>query len=512
VPYAEAGAMPSKNLVVGDDGSSLLQGTNGPDLIYGFDPDGSQSQVSQIAATRIATGLTRPVFAGSPPGDTARLFVVEQGGLIKIIDLATGQIAAAPFLDVSTEVDSTGEQGLLGLAFDPDFAQNGYFYVNLINKSADTEIRRYQVSSTDPDRANAASATLVIAIDQPPALGNHKAGWLGFGPDGYLYAALGDGGAAGDPFNNAQNIDSLLGKMLRLDVHSDGFPNDPGRNYAIPPDNPFVGVAGADEIWALGLRNPWRDSFDRGLGDLFIADVGQNKWEEINIGQAGANYGWRIIEGPEVFSGGTASGGGILTGPIHFYGRDVGNVVTGGYVYRGSSDGLQGQYFFADAGSARIFTLQQIGDEWIAIERTSQIVLTAGSVDIPVSFGEDARGDLYVVDYDGDIFKLTPKVASADQADHLQGFGGADMMFGGYGNDTLDGGLGDDTIEGGDGLDTAIIHDARGDALLEVAASGVGAVNSSDGDDALYGVERVQFDDGVLALDLDGHAGQAYRL
>ena len=300
--------------------------------------------------------------------------------------------------------------------------------------------------------------------------------------------------------------------MLRLDVRSDGFPNDPGRNYAIPPDNPFADDPGADEIWALGLRNPWRDSFDRGLGELFIADVGQNKWEEINIGHAGANYGWRIREGPEVFSGGTASGGGILTDPIHFYGRDVGNVVTGGYVYRGSSEGLQGQYFFADAGSARIFTLQHVGDEWIAIERTSQILSSAGSIDIPVSFGEDGRGDLYVVDYDGEIFKLTPKVASADQADHLQGLGGADMMFGGSGNDTLDGGLGDDTIEGGDGLDTAIIRDALGNALLEVAASGVGAVSSSDGDDALYGVERVQFDDGILALDLDGHAGQAYRL
>src|SRR5262245_49872598 len=175
--------MPGKNLVVGDDGSNLVLGTDGPDLIYGFDPDGSQSQVSQIAATRIAAGLTRPVYAGSAPGDADRLFVVEQGGLIRIIDLATGQVGVTPFLDVSTEVDSAGEQGLLGLAFDPGFAHNGHFYVNLINTSGDTEIRRYQVSSTDPDRADPASATLVITIDQPPALGNHKAGWLGFGPD-----------------------------------------------------------------------------------------------------------------------------------------------------------------------------------------------------------------------------------------------------------------------------------------------------------------------------------------
>ena len=293
--------MAGANLVVGDDGSNHLQGTDGPDLIYGFNPDGPQSQVIQIAATRVATGLAQPDFVGSPPGDTARLFIVEQGGLIKVLDLATHQLAVTPFLDVRQEITFADEQGLLGLAFDPGFAQNGYFYVNLINSAGDTEIRRYQVSSTDPNRADPASATLVITIDQPAGLGNHKAGWLGFGPDGYLYAALGDGGGGGDPFNNAQNVDSLLGKMLRLDVRSDAFPDDPSRNYAIPPDNPFVGVAGADEVWALGLRNPWRTSFDRGTGDLFIADVGQNKWEEIDIGQAGANFEWPIFEGPEAF-------------------------------------------------------------------------------------------------------------------------------------------------------------------------------------------------------------------
>ena len=282
----------------------------------------------------------------------------------------------------------------------------------------------------------------MITIDQPTGLTNHKGGWLAFGPDGYLYVALGDGGGAGDPFDNAQNIDSLLGKMLRLDVHADAFPNDPSRNYSIPLDNPFIGVAGADEILALGLRNPWRAGFDRGLGDLFIADVGQGKWEEINIGQTGANFEWPIFEGPEVFRGNASSGGGTPTVPIHFYGRDVGNVVTGGYVYRGSSEGLQGHYFFADAGSGRIFTLHRDGDSWVATERTSQIVSDTGLIDAPVSFGEDARGDLYIVDYDGEIFKLTPFVVSADQADHLQGFGDVDMLFGGAGNDTLDGGGG----------------------------------------------------------------------
>jgi hypothetical protein len=237
--------------------------------------------VSSIAATRVAAGLSQPVFVGAPPGDLGRLLVVEKAGRIKILDLASGQVLAAPFLDVGTEISAAGEGGLLGLAFHPDFATNGFFYVNLINTSGDTEIRRYQLSA-DPNRADPASSALVIRIDQPTET-NHKAGWLGFGPDGYLYAAFGDGGGADDPLGAGQDINTLLGKMLRLDVDSDAFPGDATRNYAIPADNPFVGSAPLDEIWALGLRNPWRPSFDRGLGQLFIADVGQNSFEEINL-------------------------------------------------------------------------------------------------------------------------------------------------------------------------------------------------------------------------------------
>ena len=243
---------------------------------------------------------------------------------------------------MSGQISTDGERGLLGLAFDPDYASNGFFYVDLINPAGDAEIRRYHVSA-NPNVADAASVTPVITIDQTTAT-NHKAGWLGFGPDGYLYNANGDGGSTP---NAAQDVDSLLGKILRIDVHADAFPGDPARNYAIPADNPFVGAAGADEIFALGLRNPWRPSFDRGLGDFYIADVGKTQWEEIDIGQKGANYGWPAFEGPAVFQGGPVTGGTAVP-PIYFYDHSVGQSITGGYVYRGEAEALQGQYFFAD--------------------------------------------------------------------------------------------------------------------------------------------------------------------
>ena len=269
-------------LIVGNDGSNTLLGGAADDVIYGFDPNGPQAQVSTIAANRLASGLTQPLFATAPPGDLDRLFVVEKTGAIRILDLTGGSVLPTPFLDVSSQISAAGESGLLGLAFDPGFAGNGFFYVNLVNRSGDTEIRGYHVSSSNPHVADP-GASLVITIDQP-GFTNHKAGWLGFGPDGYLYAALGDGGGAGDPLGSGQDIESLLGKMLRLDVSADAFPADPNRNYASPADNPFVGIAGADEVWALGLRNPWRASFDRATGELFIADVGQGTWEEIDIG------------------------------------------------------------------------------------------------------------------------------------------------------------------------------------------------------------------------------------
>jgi glucose/arabinose dehydrogenase len=499
--------MATATLIVGDDGSNTLQGSLGGDLIYGFNPDGPQGQVGLITATRVAAGLDQPLFAIAPPGDTDRLFIVEKTGEIKILDLSTNQVLATPFLDVSGEIATSGEQGLLGLAFDPDFADNGYVYVGLINTSGDTEVRRYQVSASDPNRLDPASATLVIRVDQPDNFTNHRGGWIGFGPDGYLYVALGDGGGGGDPNNNAQNIDSLLGKMLRLDVHGDDFPADPARNYAIPADNMFVGVAGADEIWALGLRNPWRPSFDRGLGDFYIADVGQGRFEEIDIGLPGANYGWRVFEGPEMFTAG-ALGGGTLTGPIHFYGRDVGASITGGYVYRGESDGLQGHYFFADFITHRTFTLHFDGTAWVATERTAQVNPDVGAINNPSSFGEDARGNLYLVDFDGDVFRLAPAVASADQADNLQGLAGDDIIFGGNGSDTVNGNQGNDGVYGGDGDDQlfggqandVVFGDNGNDRLVGDLGDDTGG--GGNGNDILEGLNGDDLVDGDGGNDL----------
>ena len=354
----------------------------------------------------MATGLDQPLFAASPPGDLGRLFIVGKDGQIDILDLATQQILPTPFLDLTGQIATGGEQGLLGLAFHPDFAHNGLFYVNLINTNGDTEIRRYRASSVDPNAADSASATPVIAIDQPAGFTNHKAGWLGFGPDGYLYAALGDGGGSGDPGKQRAKPrqptwqDTASRRQFRRVPCGRRAQLHDTRRQSVRRD-----YCGSDEIWALGLRNPWRPSFDRGLGDFYIADVGQNRWEEIDLGQLGANYGWRILEGPDVFSAG-APAGGTLTAPIYSYGRDVGDSITGGYVYRGPSEGLQGHYFFADFVAGKVFTLHSDGGLWMAVDRTSQITPDVGSINLPSSFGQDALGNLYVVDFDGDIFRL----------------------------------------------------------------------------------------------------------
>jgi glucose/arabinose dehydrogenase len=527
---AEA-SVPNVNLIVGDDTSNTLLGTDGPDLIYGFNPDGPQGNVSSIAATRVAAGLSQPLFATAPPNDFGRLFIVEKTGAIKILNLGTGQVLATPFLDVTGQIYTDSESGLLGLAFDPDFAHNGFFYVDLVtntNNQIRTEVRRYQVSASNPNLADPTSATTIITVDQP--FGNHKGGWLGFGPEGDLYIALGDGGSGGDPFGNGQNIDSLLGKMLRIDVHGDDFPNDPLRNYRIPVDNPFVGTAGADEIWALGLRNPWRPSFDRGLNDLYIADVGQAKWEEIDIGQRGANYGWNVIEGPETFAGGNPSAG-TLTAPIYYYSHSVGQSITGGYVYRGPNEGLQGQYFFGDFIAGTISTLHFNGTSWVATDRTSQIHPDVGTINNPSSFGEDALGNLYVVDFTGEVFRLTPTVTSNDVGDDLNGQGGDDMMFGGSGNDTLAGGTGNDTLNGGIGGD-ALMGGPENDTLVggpgnDTVIGDIGndmvvftgqrsdyaitynpatktftvadqRIGSPEGTDTVTGVEQFQFGDGPI--------------
>ena len=429
-----------------------------------------------IDATRVATGLSQPVFAGAPPGDTSRLFIVERTGLVRILDLATNTILPTPFLDLRSQITTVGEGGLLGLAFDPNYAQNGFIYVDFTNAADDTEIRRYQVAAGDPNRIDPASQTLILTVDQPAGLTNHKAGWLDFGPDGYLYVSLGDGGGGGDPNRNGQNPDTLLGSMLRLDVRGDAFPADPNRNYAIPPDNPFVGVAGADEIFALGLRNPFRNSFDRELGDFYIADVGQNRFEEIDIGRRGANYGWNVFEGNEPFAVGPAR-------PRH---ADLPDPRLWPYRRPGGHRRLRlsrqraapcraiiSSPIPAPAACSPCISTAPAGSRPSA---PSEIVENVGAINTPVSFGEDGNGNLYIVDLDGDVFRLTP-VAGAPPApsagsdatfgdgnanaiaalagdDSVSGLGGNDALLGNPGNDTLLGGRGNNSVFGGLGNDS----------------------------------------------------------
>lgn len=384
----------------------------------------------------VGSGLVRPVFVTAPPNDFDRLFIIEKRGLIRIFDLTTDTLLATPFLDIDPLVtggtSDNSEQGLLGLAFHPDYESNGLFYVNYTGSGGDTRVVQYSVSA-DPNIADSASAQLLLFVDQP--FGNHNAGWLGFGPDGFLYVPLGDGGSACDPGQRAQAISGqLLGKMLRIDVDgSDAFPADPNKNYAIPPSNPFVGVVGDDEIWAYGLRNPWRPSFDRLTGDLIIADVGQNRREEVNFqpqGSAGGqNYGWDCEEGfacanqsPQCLGEptGCTCGQAGLTDPVHDYDHGGGRCsITGGYVYRGCDIPAENKnYFFADFCSAQIWSMTV--SVWTATQRNAELD-PGGNIANIVSFGEDAAGELYIVDQGssftgdpGEIYKIVPVTPLSD--------------------------------------------------------------------------------------------------
>jgi len=317
-------------------------------------------QQAQIDLELYAMGFEEPVDIANA-GDR-RLFVVEKDGIIKIIDADTG-VLDTPFLDIDNQVNSSArERGLLGLVFHPDYENNGYFYVNYIATNGSTRISRFSVSM-NPDIADAASELIILTVQQPHH--NHNGGDLNFGADGYLYIGLGDGGFGGDPDNRAQNPQTLLGKMLRIDVDN---PTS-SANYGIPSDNPFVGDSTTlDEIWAMGLRNPWRFSFDRMTGDMWIADVGQDVWEEIDFqsdtSAGGENYGWRCYEGFEPFELGDCPADSTFTLPIHTYQNNfsTGCSVTGGFVYRGTAEpDLFGRYLYADYCSGRFWTLTPDG-------------------------------------------------------------------------------------------------------------------------------------------------------
>ena len=352
--------------------------------------------------------FTNPVFLSHAADGTDRIFVVEQGGIIKVFPNTSGASTAKVFLNISDRIICCGERGLLGLAFHPDYENNGYFYVNYTyatNGNDSTRIARYQVTS-NPDSADKNSEFQILNFDQPYS--NHNGGWIGFGPeDGYLYIGTGDGGSGGDPQNNAQRITVLLGKILRIDV-------DSGTPYSIPPTNPFYDSTNTNikkEIYAWGMRNPWRCSFDPVTGWLWAGDVGQNAWEEIDLIDNGRNYGWNVLEGFHCYSPPTGcdTSGKIL--PIWEYGHNPECSITGGYVYRGTGvPQLEGKYIYADYCSKKIWALTYDG----IIPTTNDLILTPTWTGGLTSFGVDENQELYWTSSNGRIYRFSPTVTSIE--------------------------------------------------------------------------------------------------
>jgi hypothetical protein len=351
-----------------------------------------------LALADVGPVFTSPTFVTAPPGD-ARLFVLERRGVIRIVQ--NGAVLTQPWLDISASVFTGGEGGLLSMAFDPNFASNGYFYLYYTDPGQNIVVERYTVSSV-PNVADATSALRILSVPHPNFT-NHFGGLVAFGPDGMLYAGLGDGGGAGDPAGNAQNLNVLLGKILRVDVRA----ATSGQPYTIPATNPYVNQAGRrPEIWAAGLRNPWRFAFD--VGQLYIADVGQDAREEVNlaaVGQAGLNYGWDTMEGTACFGAASCDRSG-LTLPAFEYEHGANDAngcsITGGYVYRGTAiPELTGRYFYSDY--CRGFIKSFFATEPAILEQRDWNLNTAGQV---VSFGRDGAGELYVVSAGGRIFRI----------------------------------------------------------------------------------------------------------
>ncbi|MEJ2597871.1 MAG: PQQ-dependent sugar dehydrogenase [Anaerolineales bacterium] len=368
----------------------------------------------------LASGLQAPDYVTHAGDNSGRIFIVEQAGVVRIVH--NGNLLTKPFLDISDRVQFYREEGLLSLAFPPDYAQKGYFNVYYTRRGeTNNQVSRFHLTN-DPNVANPNSEEQILLLNHP-GYANHNGGLLVFGPDGYLYIGTGDGGGGGDPNGNAQNPGSLLGKLLRIDTEYAWGNEAIGENllylpillssvqassaptYKIPADNPFVGHSGArPEIWALGLRNPWRYSFDRQTHDLYIADVGQNTWEEVDFqpasSQGGANYGWNIWEGNHCYSASTCVEPANYSPPVAEYDHSFGCSITGGYVYRGAAHpAMQGTYFYGDYCSARIWGLQFNGSRWLSEELKS----APGRI---TSFGEDQAGELYLTSSNGVIYQV----------------------------------------------------------------------------------------------------------
>ncbi len=487
-------ALGAADTVSGGDGADTLQGGDGNDTLYGHSAADLNANSGKITATLLTNVGSSAVFVTGAPGDNGFIYALRKdGGIVTRINTATG--AQSTFLDIPDSTLSSGnEQGVLSMAFHPNYENNGRFFALLTNAAGNVELREYARQDGNPPTADPASARTIITIPHTTSA-VHNGNSLAFGPDGNLYISTGDGGGLNDPNENAQNNEVLLGKIVRIDVNNDDFPTDTSKNYAIPDGNPFAGATpGADEIWASGLRNPWRMSFDPLTGDLYIADVGASAREEVNFdaagGPGGLNYGWDYREGTVQGPSAPPDPPIAFTDPIFDYPRDVGRSVTGGYVYRGPAAGLQGAYFFADFITARLMTLRVVnGVAEDAIDRTAQIV--GANLSQIASFGTDNAGNLYVVSLSGSIHRLSPGAAAGDGADSIAGGAGNDNMFGGEGNDTLNGGADSDTLNGGAatddmrggaGNDTYVV-DAATDIINEslTGSGGIDTVRSSIG-------------------------------
>jgi len=380
----------------GGDGSPASGATPLPTAVASPTPTPVPTDPPPLRLTAIASGLDRPLYVVAPPGDP-RLFILEQTG--RILVWAGGEVQRDPFLDLSDQVSCCGERGLLGLAFHPDYRANGRFVVNYTDRGGDTVVAEYVRADGDPGRAESGEVRRFLHVEQPFA--NHNGGMVAFGPDGLLYVGFGDGGAAADPLGSGQDAKSKLGAMLRIDV--DTYPEPPAGN-----------LAGADpDVWAIGLRNPWRFSFDRSTGDLYIGDVGQNSFEEVDVAPAGGggqNYGWNVMEGLHCFaSPGDCDTSGLAL-PAVEYGRDLGCSVTGGYVYRGERiAALRGWYLYGDFCSNRIWAMRWEAGRVLGHREITADIDPGGVLDGISSFGEDGSGEMYVVSLDGGVHRIDPR-------------------------------------------------------------------------------------------------------
>jgi glucose/arabinose dehydrogenase len=351
-------------------------------------PDPSTAQFKLFTG-----GLTHPVQVSGVPDGSGRVFILEKAGLIRIVK--NGQLLDTPFLDIRDRVGSQNtEQGLLGLAFHPDFPKQNFFYLNYTNPSGNSVVSSFQVSS-NPDQADPNSETILFTVDQPYA--NHNGGSMEIGPEGYLYIGFGDGGSEGDPLDNGQSLQTHLGKILRIDISG-------GNSYTIPPDNPFVNGGGLPEIWEYGLRNPWRFSFDMQTGDMYIADVGQNKWEEVDYvpakTQGGLNFGWSYYEGDHPYKG-TPPQNETFVFPVHEYSHSEGCSISGGSVYRGQDlPDWQGVYLYGDYCLGKVWgLLRHSNGAW---ENKLMYQMNANITHV----GTDAQGEIYLADYQGSVYRL----------------------------------------------------------------------------------------------------------